>query len=114
MEPGEVYFAEVGNSGPRPVIVVSRENLNRGGYVVVVPMTTSHFEHRRSRRNCVPFFAGQFGLTADCVAQCEGVSAIEISRLDSASGPLGVLDEAAFREVVRAIGYVIGSECEPE
>jgi mRNA-degrading endonuclease toxin of MazEF toxin-antitoxin module len=34
---GEFYFADVAGSGRRPVIVVSRDALNRGGYVVVVP-----------------------------------------------------------------------------
>lgn len=29
------------------------------------------------------------------------------------AGPIGVLDEVALREVIKAIGYVIESDCEP-
>jgi mRNA-degrading endonuclease toxin of MazEF toxin-antitoxin module len=114
MAPGEVYFADLDVSGRRPVIVVSRENLNRGRYAVIVPLTSSNYPHRRSRPTCVPFPAGRFGLTVDCVAQCESIATIEIDQIDSSSGPVGVLDDATFREVVRAIGFVIGSDCEPE
>lgn len=35
MEPGEVYIADFPEAGPHPVIVVSREALNRGHYALV-------------------------------------------------------------------------------
>lgn len=38
---------------------------------------------------------------------------IEKARLDLASGPLGVLDDLALREVIRAIGSVVDSDREP-
>ena len=38
---------------------------------------------------------------------------IEPGELDLASGPIGVLDEFAMREVIKAIGYVMASDCEP-
>jgi hypothetical protein len=38
---------------------------------------------------------------------------IELSQLDLSDGPLGVLDDTAFRDVIRAIGYVMDSDCEP-
>jgi mRNA-degrading endonuclease toxin of MazEF toxin-antitoxin module len=63
--------------------------------------------------NCVPFRAGQFGFTSDCVAQCENILSIEKSQLDLAAGPVGILDDGALREVIKAIGYVIESDCEP-
>lgn len=114
MRPGEIYSADVDDAGPRPVVVVSRDQLNRGQYVVVVTCTSSQFETRRTRRNCVPFSAGQFGFAVDCVAQCDAILRINVDAVDSRSGPLGVLEKSAFRQVVRAIGVVIGSECEPE
>jgi hypothetical protein len=77
-------------------------------------MTTSNFEYRRRRRNRVPFLAGEFGLTADCVAQCERLAPLDFDQIELAAGLIGVLDDAKFRQVVRAIGFVIGSECEPE
>ncbi len=62
----------------------------------------------------MPFRAGHFGFTADCLAQCENILSIDKQQLDRAgAGRIGVLDEVAWREVVKAIGYVVGSDCEP-
>jgi len=43
IQPGEIYMADFGPAGPHPVIVMSREELNRGRYalVVVVPQHVS-------------------------------------------------------------------------
>lgn len=113
IEPGEIYRADFEEAGPHPVIVVSREDLNRGHYALVVVCTSARFALRSKLPNCVPFRAGQFGFREDCVAQCENVLSIDKTQLDLASGPLGVLDDRALREVVKAIGYVIESDCEP-
>lgn len=37
IRPGEIYMADFGPAGPHPVIVTSRETLNRGRYFLVVP-----------------------------------------------------------------------------
>ena len=113
IRPGEIYMADFGPAGPHPVIVTSRETLNRGRYALVVPCTSSRFGVRSKLANCVPFRVGEFGFTADCVAQCENMLSIDQAQLDVAAGPTGVLDRAALRNVVRAIGYVIESNCEP-
>jgi mRNA-degrading endonuclease toxin of MazEF toxin-antitoxin module len=63
--------------------------------------------------NCAPFRAGDFGLTADCVAQCENVLSVDKTQLDLVAGPIGQLDDVALRDVIKAIGYVIESDCEP-
>ena len=91
------------------MIITSREALNRGRYALVVPCTSSRFEVRSKLANCVPFRAGEFGFTADCVAQCENMLSIDQSQIDLAAGPTGVLDAAALELVVKAIGYVIES-----
>ena len=36
IQPGEIYDADFDQAGPHPVIVVSREDLNRGRYALVV------------------------------------------------------------------------------
>jgi mRNA-degrading endonuclease toxin of MazEF toxin-antitoxin module len=74
MEPGEIYLADFPEAGPHPVIVVSREELNRGHYALVVVCTSARFAVRSQLASCVPFHAGQFGFTADCVAQCENAN----------------------------------------
>jgi mRNA-degrading endonuclease toxin of MazEF toxin-antitoxin module len=113
MEPGEIYIADFPEVGPRPVIVVSRESLNRGHFALVVACTSSRYAVRSQLPSCVPFQAGQYGFTVDCVAQCENILSIDKRQLDTSAGPIGVLDELALREVVKAIGYVIESDCEP-
>ncbi len=112
IRPGEIYMADFGPAGPHPVIVTSRESLNRGRYALVVPCTSSRFAVRSRLANCVPFRAGEFGFTVDCVAQCENMLSIDQGQLDLAAGPRGVLDNATSRIVVKAIGYVIESDCE--
>jgi hypothetical protein len=32
IKPGEIYLADLYEAGVRPILVVSRESLNRGGY----------------------------------------------------------------------------------
>ena len=113
IRPGEVYMADFGPAGSHPVIVTSRESLNRGRYALVVPYTSSRFSVRSTLANCVPFRAGEFGFTVDCVAQCENMLSIDQAQIDVRAGPTGELDGAAFRNVVRAIGFVIQSQCEP-
>jgi mRNA-degrading endonuclease toxin of MazEF toxin-antitoxin module len=104
-------MADFGPAGPHPVIVTSREALNRGRYALVVPCTSSRFTVRSTLANCVPFRAGEFGFTVDCVAQCENILSIDQAQIDLTAGPRGILDEAALGRVVKAIGYVIESDC---
>ena len=111
--PGEIYWADLEPSGPRPVIIVSRGDLNRGAYVVEIACTSARFSERSKLRNCVPFFAGQFGFTVNTVAQCKNIFPIKIAQIRLTLGPIGILDDECMREVVKAIGYVIGCDCEP-
>ncbi len=113
IRPGEIYMADFGQAGPHPVIVVSREDLNRGRYALVVVCTSARFAVRSKLPNCVPFRAGDFGFTVDCIAQCENLLSIDKVQLDLAAGPIGVLDDAALRDVIKAIGSVMESDCEP-
>jgi mRNA-degrading endonuclease toxin of MazEF toxin-antitoxin module len=113
IQPGEVYMADFGPAGPHPVIVVSREELNRGHYALVVACTSARFAVRSKLSNCVPFRAGEFGFTLDCVAQYENILSIDQAQIDLAVGPLGILDDTALQNVIKAIGYVIKSDCKP-
>lgn len=113
MNPGEIYLADTA-SGSRPAIVVSRESLNRGRYVVAVLCTSADFPVRSRQPNCVPFAVGEFGFTKDCVAQAESISVVPKADLHVDRGPIGVLDETAFRDLIRAIGHMLDSDCEPE
>jgi mRNA-degrading endonuclease toxin of MazEF toxin-antitoxin module len=112
IRPGDVYMADHRTATPHPVIVVSREDLNRGRYVLAVMVTSTNYARRSTLANCVPFLAGEFGLTKDCVAQAETVAPYELSDLDLSS-PLGKLDDARLRDLIKAVGYVMDSDCEP-
>jgi mRNA-degrading endonuclease toxin of MazEF toxin-antitoxin module len=112
IQPGEIYLADT-EAGKRPAIIVSREELNRGHWVVAVLITSTQFATRSTLPHCVPFGAGEFGLTKDCVAQAEATTYIAISDLDLDAGVLGVLDDVRMRDLIRAIGNMMGSDCEP-
>lgn len=114
IEPGEIYMADFGPAGPHPVIVVSREELNRGHYVLAVVCTSARFATRSKLANCVSFQAGEFGFTVDCVAQCENILSIDKEQLDLAVGVMGKLDETNMQKVIKAIGYVLKSDCTPQ
>jgi mRNA-degrading endonuclease toxin of MazEF toxin-antitoxin module len=66
--PGDVYVADIFEGGTRPVIVVSREQLNRGGLYLAVPVTSSRVEERKRYANYVFLPAGAGGLRDDSVA----------------------------------------------
>jgi mRNA-degrading endonuclease toxin of MazEF toxin-antitoxin module len=112
IQPGEVYLAST-DAGNREVVVVSREELNRGNWVVAILVTSVRYALRSTLPHCVPFQAGEFGLEKDCVAQAETISSIAIADLDLDQGTLGVLDELRMRAPIKAIGNVIVSDCEP-
>jgi len=44
--PGQIYMADFGPAGPHPIIVVSREELNRGRYALAVVCTSARFASR--------------------------------------------------------------------
>src|SRR6476620_11721045 len=107
---GEIYMADFGPAGPHPVIVVSREELNRGSYALVVVCTSARFATRSKLPNCVPFQAGQFGFTVNWVAQCENMLSIDQAQIDLAAGPTCKLHDVALRDVIKAIGFVMESD----
>src|SRR5262249_28891022 len=82
IRPGEIYVADLDQAGPHPVIVVSREELNRGQYALVAVCTSARFALRSTLSNCVPFRAGQFGFTVNCVAECDNILSMEMAQLD--------------------------------
>jgi mRNA-degrading endonuclease toxin of MazEF toxin-antitoxin module len=113
IRPGEIYMADFAQAGRHPVIIVSREELNRGNYALAVVCTSAQFAIRRALPNCVSFNPSRFGFTKDCVAQCENMLSVAMTQLDQASGPIGALDGGTLRDIIKAIGYVLESDCEP-
>ena len=111
--PGEIWYGYTTSGGKKRVVVVSREGLNRGNYITIVPITSKRFESRKRLPNCVPLHAGRFDLSENCVAQAENMTLLDQSDLDFDRGPIAELDGETMRDLVKAIGNVIGSDCEP-
>jgi mRNA-degrading endonuclease toxin of MazEF toxin-antitoxin module len=110
---GEIYLYSDPSIPPHPVLVVSREELNRGDRVVAAVITSTKFGVRSQLANCVVLRAGQFGITKDCVVQGESLFNAPLLHLDLATGPIGKLDDMTMRDVIKAVGYVMESDCEP-
>jgi mRNA-degrading endonuclease toxin of MazEF toxin-antitoxin module len=110
IQPGEIRYWRYADGGPHRVLIVSREGLNRGSYVVGIPFTSRSLGRRRQLPNCVWFTPQQAGVDEDCVAQAEQVTFIPISELDEEI--LGVVGDEGMRDVIRAIGNVIAADCE--
>ncbi len=110
IRPGEIYLADFEEMEPHPIVVVSREELNRGNWVAAVLITSKRFEERSKQPHCVPLRAGEFGLSKDCVAQGESLFSI---RREELGEHVGTLDEERWRDLVKALGNMTGSDCEP-
>lgn len=113
VRPGEIYLLFEDEGKQRPAIVISREELNRGDYLLVVPLTTSRLKIRERLPNTVLLKHSKYGISKDSIAQAEMISYIRKDYMLLTEGPIGVLDNETFRSLVRAVGYVMSADCEP-
>jgi len=111
--PGEIYRAFVGAGRPRPVVIVSQPQFNRGHYCLAIPFTTAKLAERRKLSNCVYFRKGSFGLTRGCVAQAEAMTLLRRADLVQPVSCLGRLSQARMADLISAVGCVIGADCNP-
>lgn len=112
--PGELYWAYIESEQRRPIIIVSQQKLNLGKYVVAVPLTSTNLDKRWNLPNCVAFKKDSFGLSKDCVAQCEAITIVDKDFIELDTGPIGALDGEKWRALLHAIGYVVCAVYEPE
>ncbi len=91
---GDVYLAALDPSqgseqpGARPVIIVSRDVINKISPVVIVVPLTSRANKKKLVPSHVEIKMGDGGLPADSVALCEQVRAISTTRLIKLLGHL--------------------------
>ncbi|MGW8256123.1 MAG: type II toxin-antitoxin system PemK/MazF family toxin [Thermoguttaceae bacterium] len=104
---GEIYNVPFGQGKPRPVVIVSRDNLNNGDYVIVVPFTTQKVEERKKLKDCVFFNAGEGQLKEHCVAKTDEITRILKTEIDWKIGRIGRLTVPQMSKIVRAIRYTI-------
>lgn len=102
--PGELYLTDIGSTQDRRVVVVSREQLNRGTFVFVVPFTTGRLAERRLLSNCAEFGAGDYSvIDRPCVAQADTLQPV---RPDMLRGPFDRLSANDLNRVLAAIAAV--------
>jgi mRNA-degrading endonuclease toxin of MazEF toxin-antitoxin module len=94
----------------RPCLIVSKDNINGGYDVTVVPFNGSDFANKKDKPFCVPFYCGEFGLSKDCVAKCDEIARIRKSDLNRSK--IGTIDTDRMAEVIEAVNWCIS--CEPE
>ena len=96
MKRGDVYIARLDptqgseQSGLRPVVIVSRDAINRSSPVVIAVPVTSWTDGRRVYPSQVLVTAPEGGLKRDSIALGEQLRAITRNRLVDHWGALGV------------------------
>jgi len=86
--------------GTRPVVVISRDAINRNSPVVVVASITDAANKKKIYPSHVKMAAGAGGLTIDSIVICEQIRAISKTRLKRF---MGKLDEAALASIESAL-----------
>lgn len=102
--PGDVYQADVFEGGVRPVVIVSRPELNQGDLYLVVPITASRVQERRKYANYVYLAGGHGGLPSDSVAVAHLIQPL---RSDFLRVHLGRLSDMQLQDVLLAIAWSI-------
>ena len=103
---GEVFMANLEPSegseqgGTRPVVVVSRDALNRFSPVVVVCSITDAANKKKIYPSHVKVAAGVGGLRLDSIVVCEQVRAISKTRLKD---QVGKFDKSVMTSVEAAL-----------
>ena len=102
---GEVWDVVFGEEfGDRPGIIITRNELNRGTLVLVVPCTSSRVDERAGLQNHVFLRAGQAGLEKDCVAQVHLIQPVARQWLTVRRGKL---DDEKLSEVLQALVWSV-------
>lgn len=87
------------------MIIVSREELNRGSLFLCVPVTSSRVEERRKYANYVFLPAGAGGLRDDSVAVAHLVQPV---RKDFLRDRWGEVPETTLQRILVAIAWSVG------
>lgn len=106
---GQVY--RLTSSDPnihnRPVVIVSRDELNGGHSVLLVPFYSQQLEKRTKLKHCVHFAAGEAGLDKECVAKADEVTCLEKTEINLKAGPIGSVKAQKMEKIVEAIRYSV-------
>lgn len=104
---GDIYRADLHptegseQDGVRPVLVVSRDAINRNSPVVVIVPFTDASNKTKIYPSHVRIKCGTGGLKMDSIAVCEQVRAISKTRLKSSVGTLDRADMASVEAALK-------------
>ncbi len=107
MNRGDLFLLKQTAENPkkRPVVIVSRDELNGGHSVVVVPFYSQQLEKRKRMNWCAFFQAGEGGLNKDCVAKCDEISSLDKTELDIPNGRIGKFKPPQMERLMNAIKW---------
>jgi mRNA-degrading endonuclease toxin of MazEF toxin-antitoxin module len=101
---GEVWRIDFAEDLERPGIVVSRDELNAGRLILVVPCTSERIDERARFENHVRLPAGAGGLPKQSVAQVHLIQPVDVSFFIR---PYGRLDDEQLGEVLHALAWAV-------
>lgn len=101
---GDVWQIRFAEGFDRPGVVVTRNELNAGRLILVVPCTSSRVEERSRHRNHVVLESGVAGLTARSVAQVHLVQPVDRAWFLQRRGPL---DHEKLGAILQALAWAI-------
>lgn len=105
---GEIYRQKSDPVGKqRPVLVVSRNELHGGVYLLAIPFYGSQVNQKSKHPTAVQFSDGEFGLDKDCVTKGDQITQFRMGDLTISDGPIGTLDSERMAQVDRSIAYAL-------
>lgn len=109
----ELYWLKDGGTEAeknRPIVIVSRDDLNAGNSVLAVPFYSQQLEKRRNQKFCASFNAGDGGLPKDCVAKCDEITLLDKDDIDFVRGRMGRFNGPQMERVIKSIRYALRDE----
>jgi mRNA-degrading endonuclease toxin of MazEF toxin-antitoxin module len=91
----------------RPIIIMSRDTLNGGHYVVAVPCYSQDIDHRMQYPQNVLLERGEGGLPKRCIARTDQITFVDKKFIDWRKDKIGRLPVSKMAEIVRAIRWVV-------
>lgn len=101
---GEVWDIRFGEGYERPGVVVSRNELNCGDLILVIPCSGSQIERRSVYQNHVLLDKGKGGLTYRSVAQAHLIQPVDLKFFIKRRGRL---DPEDLGEILQALAWSI-------
>lgn len=105
---GQIYLLKKDEDGKqRPVLIISRSELNGGHSVSAVPFYSQQLEKRKNQPWCAFFHKGEGGLLKDCVAKPDEMAPYDKTYIDFARGKVGEFDEHQIERVLNALRWAV-------